>query len=417
MNTLDKSKRGAFRRGIVTAALVVLVCGYCAIAPRRQQVVAVSERNPIGGDFRIRGNDVISVDVREPRITFKPAAELKDPQVAEPTEPWMNNAGETLNRETVSFLRGTLDGGLKRYFRQPGQRAVWWYSKDWNVQYLATKWMDYKLPEPANGLAPQKTKLWRSGDGGLRWTQLKWPEGSDIDRLFFLDPERGYAIGWGPHVWRTDDGGQTWQQIELPPMANDYRYPRKTFDAVDLGPDGTLRVAYYLEILGDIRLSSVVYRLRWDEVKFESDVVFPHQVVIRLGSTDELTGHTYSIYALSMLGLPRNYDDSKDEGTRVSALSTWTSIQGSVVTQLYAFDRKLRFDLHENSLQVGKGGVLFVYGTSFRRDVPDDIDLVSYNAGRSWDEYLDRYLPGGYFDKETNTQYGLAVGAITRRKF
>ena len=36
----------------------------------------------------------------------------------------------------------------------------------------------------------------------------------------------------------------------MPPLADAGR-PRKTFDAVNLGPDGVLRVAYYVEQLGD----------------------------------------------------------------------------------------------------------------------------------------------------------------------
>ena len=251
------------------------------------------------GQFRLRGNDVMFLGGRGPKIIFKPVEQRKRPHVAEPTEAWMSNSSERLNRSMVGFLRGTLDGGsLKLFFEQQAQNSAWWHSKDWNTLYIATDWMDYKIPEPENGLSPHIVKLWRSVDGGKTWAQLKWPEDHNINDLLFLDSQRGYAIGWGPHVWRTADGGQTWQEIELPPMATDYRKPRKTFNAVDLGPDGTLRVAYYVGMLGEVTLSSVVYRLAWDETRFEPDAVLPNQVVKRLVSTDEKPGWTYSIYAL-----------------------------------------------------------------------------------------------------------------------
>jgi hypothetical protein len=55
-------------------------------------------------------------------------------------------------------------------------------------------------------------------------------------------------------------------------MSTDPREPRKTFSATNLGPDGMLRVAYYVPMLGKVQLSSVVYRLRWDAAEFDSSM-------------------------------------------------------------------------------------------------------------------------------------------------
>lgn len=118
-----------------------------------------------GGAFRIRDNRVISLKLAEQPITFKPRGEQKSPGVAEPTEAWMNDSSERLNRRSVVFLKGTLTGELARTFEQPGQDAAWWYSDDWRRIFVSTGWMDYKAPKP-NGLAPQFTKLWHSSDGG-----------------------------------------------------------------------------------------------------------------------------------------------------------------------------------------------------------------------------------------------------------
>ncbi len=356
----------------------------------------------------------MTLKIAGPIVTFKPAEQLKDPQVAEPTEPWMNDTLELLNRTTVSFLRGTLKSEMHHFFQHPAQDAAWWYSKDWGTQYIGTGWMDYKIPVPKNGLSPQITKLWRSGDGGMTWTQLKWPEDHNISNLKFLDSQRGYAIGWGPHVWRTADGGQTWREIALPPMATDYRQPRKTFDAVDLGPDGVLRVAYYVGMLGDIRRSSAVYRLRWDEAQFEQDVVLPDQVVRQLVSVDEPAGSTYSVYALSRLGPPRNFDDHTDKGERTGAISTWPSYKNPTVEQLHPFDQRYSV----GGLSVGRRGVLLVYATdSSRKGPPHNITFSSQDFGKSWKDTDDGMLQGGWFDSQTNTQYALYAYTLKKRQF
>lgn len=375
---------------------------------------AKRERPYGGGAFRLRANEVMTLRLVGPEITFKPAEQLKDPQVAEPTEPWMNDSNERLNRSTVSFLRGTLSGEMIRFFHAPAQDAVWWYSKDWSTLYVATDWMDYKIPEPKNGLSPHIAKLWRSGDGGKTWVQLKWPEDRNINGLFFLDSQRGYAIGWGPRIWRTGDGGQSWKEIALPPMAADPHQPRKIFDAVDLGPDGVLRVAYYTQMLDAVRSSSVVYRLSWDAPQFEPDAVMPNQVVVQLGSTDAPPGSAYSLYALSRLGPPRNWDATDDNGHRTGAISTWTSGEQPKVAQLHTFDQRYTLD----GLSVGKKGVLLVYATDVsRRGAPHDITFYSRDAGQSWSDIDDGIGQGGWFDPQTNTQYALYAYTLKKRKF
>nr|WKF57033.1 hypothetical protein HUO10_001511 [Paraburkholderia busanensis] len=324
----------------------------------------------------------------------------------------MNDSGERINRSTVNFLRGSIDGGIKQTFQQRGQDAAWWYSKDWHTVYVSTGWMDYKSPVPSNGLTPQITKLWRSTDGGQNWTQLTWPEDRNIGQLLFLDPQRGYAIGWGPHIWRTADGGQSWHEIKVPPLA-DAGKPRKTFDAVNLGPDGVLHVAYYVDKLDETQTSSLIYRLAWDQQDFVREVVLPQQTVVDLQSSPDSAG-SYSLYALSRLGPPRNWDDPADKGHRVGAISTWTNGPQPVVRQLHTFDDKLMLD----GLSVGRQRVLLVYATDASGEgAPRDLTIVSSDSGQSWKPLDESSAQGGYFDPETNTQYALFAYTLKKRKF
>jgi len=115
---------------VATAALAALAYEYETMTTPWETITTTfvkSDKPYGGGSFRIRGNDVISLKLADPEITFKPTSELKNPDVAEPTEAWMNDTGELLNRGTVRFLRGTLSTGLTRTFEQRGQDTAWWY--------------------------------------------------------------------------------------------------------------------------------------------------------------------------------------------------------------------------------------------------------------------------------------------------
>lgn len=365
------------------------------------------------GIFRVRGNDIISLKVVEPELKFKPGSELKDPDVAEFTEPWMDDSSERLNRRTIAFLVGSLDTGLTRTFQQHGQNAAWWYSKDWRTLFVSTGWVDFKAPLPADGLPAQATKLWRSSDGGRSWKQLSWPEDRNIGRLLFLDPQRGYAIGWGPHVWRTTDGGQSWLEIKAPSPA-DFEKRRATFDAADLGPDGALRVARYVERSGEVKRSSLIYLLAWGQSEFDRDTVLPDQTVVDLQTSRASTDGGYSVYALTRLGLPRNVDNAGDNGHRTGAVSVWSNGLAATVRQLHTFDDHLMLD----GLSVGNDGVMLVYATDpTSAGAPRDLTFLSKDFGESWKELEDGSAQGEYFDPELNTEYALFGYTLKKRRF
>jgi hypothetical protein len=411
---MKKIKLGGMLVGVLIL-LSVLTYGYRSMTTSWQTISTDFGKGdkPYGaGAFRVRGDNIISLKMAGPELKFKPASELKNPEVAEFTQAWMDDSSERLNRRTVAFQTGTLGAGFTRTLQQRGQSAAWWYSKDWGTVYVSIGWTDYKAEPSSNGLAPQITKLWRSSDAGRSWTQLGWPVDHNIGQLLFLDPQRGYAIGWGPHVWRTADGGQTWHELKVPPLA-DAGQPRETFDAVNLGPDGMLRVAYYVEQLNDIKASSVVYRMRWGQQDFEQEVVLPNQTVVDLQSSPDTAG-SYSLYALSRLGVPRNWDNPSDKGHRTGALSVWTNDQTASVQQLHTFDEHLMLD----GLSVGKQGVLLVSATDATGNgAPRDLTFVSKSFGKSWVELNDGAAQGGYFDPETNTQYALFAYTLKKRRF
>jgi hypothetical protein len=364
------------------------------------------------GQFVVRGDQAISLKISGPEITFKPAGEAANPDVAEPSEAWMSDSNQRMNRWTVNFMRGSINGAMSRTFSQVGQSGAWWHSPDWNSLYVSTGWMDYTLPIPADGLSPQTTKLWRSQDGGQHWTQLDWPHDLNIGRLLFLDPLRGYAIGWGPRVWRTGDGGQTWREIPRPAGA-DQGQARATFDSVDLAQDGVLRVAYYVGERGEVRRASVIDQLRWDQQAFEPDVVLSNQTVTDLRSAPDAADH-YAVYALTRDGAPDEQGRSDVKGALRSHLVSWLSQQPKTVRQLHTFETRFSLD----SLDVGVRDVLVVNASESKGDGPPrDYTLYSTNAGKSWSVSNDGMLQGGSFDPKTNTQYALSAYTLKKRTF
>ncbi|WP_321799428.1 glycosyl hydrolase [Burkholderia sp. BCC1988] len=361
------------------------------------------------GAFRVQRNDFMSLKVARPELTFKPESEQKNPDVAEFAEPWMDDSNERLNRSTVSFLRGTLGGSVVRYFQQPGQTASWWYSPDWRVLYVSTGWMDYKAPRPDDGAVLQTTRLWKSSDGGQHWSQLQWPADHNIGRLLFIDAQRGYAIGWGPRVWRTTDGGQSWQEIKAPPGAIIPGKPRRSFDGVALGPDGTLRVAYLANEPGYPQPTSIVSRLDWDQPDFAHEAELPGHVVGL-----EAPPAPYRDYPLYVLSRAANASgDNRDTG----GISTWTSEHPDRIRQLHTFEDRLTL----NGLSVGRNGVLLVHATDPNTanggGSPIDLTISSTDAGKTWQQTTDKASQGGYFDPETNTLYSVFAYTLRKRQF
>ncbi|MCA8254043.1 glycosyl hydrolase [Burkholderia sp. AU31624] len=407
------------RLAAIAIGSVALILLYESTGPR-WETVSSRITGPDGssgvGDFYVTGNEIMSFTIADPVVTLKPVSEWKDPMVAEPTEAWMNSARETLNRRTANFFRGTLDRGLQRFLQVPGQHTAWWHSRDGHVHLISVGQMSYTSPGSADDLVSQQTRVWKSLDGGRHWSPLPWPEPEDIHQLLFIDAQQGYAIGWGPAVRRTSDGGESWQRIALPPDAVVPGAPQRKFNAVSLGPDGILRVAYHVDRSATAPARSVVYRLAPDQQTFVPDAVLPNQTVTRLASTPATAGG-YALYALSLLDSESGNDATPDHTHRTGVLSTWTNTRPEHVRQLTTFDKKLI----QRDLDVGRDGLLLVYATDPQQaidDPPVPLMFSSTDAGMTWKQHDDRIAyQGRYFDPDSNTLYSLLDKRLKKLSF
>lgn len=350
------------------------------------------------GDFRIQENQVVSMRVSRPKITFKPMtdAQIDNPDfVPEVSEPWMKDISEIKNRTTISFFSGSTTSPSKTFERY-AQHADWWLSSDWGTIYLATGWSNFHTPTYGEHYTPQTTKLWKSTDRGQHWQQIPWPEHQNIGFLHFLDPQRGYAIGWGPHVWRTGDGAATWQDISVPAQAKDPEDSRKTFDLVALGRDHVLRMAFVPS--GSETGTSEVYALKWGETIPELAFEVPGESVNNL-----LGDEQGQVYVLSVAGPP--YKTAE----QITTLWLW---DGQVLRKLHTFEK----GLVGYAVYLTPSGHLLVQGADYASLLPKDWSALSKDAGQSWRIDKDSSAQGGYYDPVTGTDWRVVGYTLSKRK-
>src|SRR5690606_2717856 len=208
-------------------------------------------------------------------------------------------------------------------FEERAQRADWWASDDWSTIYLASGWMDYHHDSrPGQPDTHQITKLFKSINQGQDWKQLEWPEHHDITFLRFLDPERGYLIGWGPRIWRTKDGGTSWTEIPVPDQARNPQKPRQQLELVALGKDGVLRFAFLAQ--GFSGNHSQIYELPWGQDTPTLALSLPEQTI-----TDIVDDGHGKRYILSETGLPKRLGGTTNE-PRQSQVSLWQEDKAQV---------------------------------------------------------------------------------------
>ncbi|MCX7207600.1 MAG: hypothetical protein NT086_16800 [Proteobacteria bacterium] len=374
-----------------------------------------------GGDLRVKGRELFVFKPVKAEIKFKEPLDpnRQTPEVSQVTEPWMNDIAETINRSTIRLLRGTIDNDVKRIFEQRGQNGAWWVSPDWQTLYVTTNWMDYHLPNGADGYGQTWHTLWKSIDGGLQWRQLEWPERSDAGQPLFLpDGKRGYLIGSGMRVWRTEDAGEHWQEINLPKWTNQQLMPspdgngfapwvketRARFNAFDLASDGTLRVVFFVKDAqlskGRVSNSSLVYALPWNISEkdliakwLQPESILPLQVVKDIKVNQQGEQHL-----ITLQGLPIDWQ-KKDDSKRVREANYVFLKQGKELLR-HSFDEYVK----PGALFIGPHNELILAGDKKTKGhiMPDSMTLISKDKGQTWRETVDGSAYAWYYEAETN---------------
>ena len=365
------------------------------------------------GDFRIKGNQVISVKVSEPEIKFKPmtALELKDPNTpAQPIEPWMADVGERLNRRVARVLFGSTSGSLTETFREPAQNTAWWVSSAGKEQILGTGWIDYKLSR-VNREAPVVAiyKVFASSDGGHEWVRRAWPENRYIGTVQFLDISRGYVLGRGPSIWRTIDGGEHWQGLTTPPELVAPVEKIREFDFSVLSSDGTLWLAGFSS-RGASAGQSTVYAQPWiDKPELASDESQPRpQFKIAGQSVVDMQVRGEKVWVLTRTGAPPVLGlDS--EAVRHNEVHLWSDGHLQKI-------KEFPVEVQAGALYVLNNGTLVVDALLDQGIRPKDALYLSRDQGRTWDvENEGAGAQGVYMDGGTGERWRVVGYSLYRR--
>ncbi|NOX86696.1 MAG: T9SS type A sorting domain-containing protein, partial [Chlorobi bacterium] len=70
-------------------------------------------------------------------------------------------------------------------------------------------WMDLVFLDPGKGFAAGSQGIWETTDGGDNW-QAAFSPGPDMNSIYFIDEQTGWAVGDEGLICKTTDGGDTW---------------------------------------------------------------------------------------------------------------------------------------------------------------------------------------------------------------
>ncbi|WP_447927003.1 hypothetical protein [Vreelandella sp. EE27] len=230
---------------------------------------------------------------------------------------------------------------------------------------------------------------------------MRWPEEQNISALRFIDAERGYLIGWGPHIWRTNDGGDTWQEIPVPETSRDPGNERQRFDLVALGEDNVLRMAFH----DQVRDESVMYTLPWGEDEPGFELALGHYRVMDIAATDQS-----ETYILARWGRPHGFMPKDKLPDHPSSVWHWN---GDELTELHEFDS----DLVGYALYITPDEGLLFDGVNQGSLLGSDVTAVSYDGGGSWRmEDEGPNAQGGYYNTRTGERWRVVGYSLYRRE-
>jgi photosystem II stability/assembly factor-like uncharacterized protein len=124
----------------------------------------------------------------------------------------------------VHFVDPSHGWILLRVFARKDSAAIYKTSDsgiNWTVEYPTHKFNSIYFTDTSTGVANTNDTIFRTTDGGKTWIALKvnTPYRFDIREYFFINPEKGWAIGINGSivddemVFMTVDSGKTWSVL------------------------------------------------------------------------------------------------------------------------------------------------------------------------------------------------------------
>ncbi len=371
-----------------------------------------------GGDLRIINDDLYVMQYVSPPYVFKVDAEGMP--TGGYTEEWMHDPAEMSMRGTVRILKGSFEEDVQPIFEERGEDGSWWLSPDGQTIYVTTEW--FNEGERAGVTVNEYIDLtyyavYKSTDGGKRFSQLAWPEHQRITRIMFTpNGQQGYIVGGGPSLWRTNDGAQTWQAITIPNAIYSQRIAGQAsenfdkditaFDAYHLDSEGTLWVANEMHTSLFNKYVTALYALPWDEQITDMNVLKPTLFPDTHFASIESDG-SGGVYVMTKV-----YDFAKNYPHSSEVDYGFMHINQNKILVNKEFGKRDRL----YKLYVGNG-LLYIVGAENGDIAGDDVALISRDGGVSWDRQDEgRKASAGYFDPQNNIAWAYKTYSLYYRK-
>ena len=124
----------------------------------------------------------------------------------------------TFQSSETGYVVGFNGGGQKAYVFKTSDAGLTWTDRS-PANSLATELMDASFLNPDTGFACGfGGNVIKTTNGGLTWTKSSLGYEYDLTAIHFTDPDTGYVVGWNSLTYRgiimkTVDGSSTWTNI------------------------------------------------------------------------------------------------------------------------------------------------------------------------------------------------------------
>jgi len=121
----------------------------------------------------------------------------------------------------ISYISNTIylttNGAYGRKVLKSEDGGITWriQNTDFNLSYKNPVFTDEKT-----GYSGYGYNIYKTVDSGKTWNSILFEGQGLLNRLWFVDPATGYAVGEQSYIAMTSDSGHTWQQLAVHPDNN-----------------------------------------------------------------------------------------------------------------------------------------------------------------------------------------------------
>lgn len=254
---------------------------------------------------------------------------------------------------------------------------------------LPSSWSLHFSDNQHGWVVGQSGFIYSSNDGGITWNQVTNGCGAQVTNLAFLNDNFGMAVGENGYVFKTTNGGNWWDVQKLEVTGQIFGRTESLHGisivdsnfAVAAGPGGTV----FRTLNGGITWQSIGYPNLPDLFWIE-DVKFIDANTGWIVGLDQDLGHLKTVYKTTDGGL--TWVQAMSDGAYMKAIDFTDVLHGWITTAGNSF---------RYTTDGGANWITGVYPPYFISPQVSDIDFVNQNVGWvvGWDGFVSHTTDGG----------------------